>query len=78
MDSFATYAYSCRICPLDFFLFLGLRTTKNSSRQMNPHWTIAEDIFLMKSIKANTVDYIIMVGRKRVSIVKNIKNKLSI
>ena len=45
---------------------------------MNPHWTIAEDIFLMKSIKANTVDYIIMVGRKRVSIIKNIKNKLSI
>ena len=27
---------------------------------MNPHWTIAEDIFLIKSIKANTVDYIIL------------------
>ena len=44
---------------------------------MNPHWTIAEDISLIESIKANAVDYIIMVGRKRESIVKNIKNKLS-
>ena len=27
VDSFATYAYSCSICPLEFFvLFLGLKT----------------------------------------------------
>ena len=33
VDLFATYAYSCRICPLECFIVLSLKT-KNSSGQM--------------------------------------------
>ena len=34
MNSFTTYACSCRICLLEFQLFLSLKTMKNSSEQM--------------------------------------------
>ena len=34
VDSFATYAYSCRICPLEFFIVLDVKIIKYSSGQM--------------------------------------------
>ena len=35
MDSFATYAYSCHICPREFFIVFSLKNNKkNSSGQM--------------------------------------------
>ena len=34
MDSFAAYAYSRGICPLEVLLFLRLKTIKNSNEQM--------------------------------------------
>ena len=41
MDSFAIYAHSCQICPLEFFIvFLGRRNNKKF-QQMNPSLMIA-------------------------------------
>ena len=34
VDSSATYSYSCRICPLEFFIFYRRKNNQNSSRQM--------------------------------------------
>ena len=31
VDTFATYAYNCCICPLEVFIVLGLKTIKNPS-----------------------------------------------
>ena len=33
MDSYATYAYSCRICLLEVFIVFNLKTIKNPNRQ---------------------------------------------
>ena len=39
VDSSATYSYSCRICPLEFFIFYRHKNNKNSSGQMRANAT---------------------------------------
>ena len=39
VDSSATYSYSCRICPLEFFIVYRHKNNKNSSGQMRQLYT---------------------------------------
>ena len=53
VDSFATYAYSCRTCPLEFFVVFGFKNNKklqitvilDISKQIEQHTHILGKIF---------------------------------
>ena len=65
VDSFATYAYSCRFCPLDFFIVfkpknskkipVGICDSYTRMLQMNPPYVVVNEILLTKSRNATDV-----------------------